>query len=54
MEYTIDQGGVKIVLTASKVSKEAVADTKFDPSKEGYTETTLEELQKNLMKMGGQ
>ena len=49
MEYTITQNGMKLSLTASKVSKEAVGDDKFAiPS--GYTETTLEELRKN----GGQ
>ena len=54
MEFTIDQGGMKITLVATKVSKETVADTKFDPPKDGYKETTLEELQKEMLKMGGQ
>ena len=38
--------------TATKVSKESIADTKFEISKDGYTETTMEELQKAMMKMG--
>lgn len=50
MEYTMMKDGIKMTLTASKVSKEPVSDATFAiPA--GYTETTLEELQKN---MGGQ
>ncbi|CAN5368451.1 hypothetical protein BH10BAC1_BH10BAC1_09030 [soil metagenome] len=52
LEYSISQGGVKMSFTTKSISKEAVADAKFELSKEGYQETTMEELQK--MMMGGQ
>ena len=52
LEYVINQKGMKMQFTATKVSKESIADTKFEISKDGYTETTMEELQKAMMKMG--
>ncbi|MBL7888531.1 MAG: GLPGLI family protein [Bacteroidia bacterium] len=53
LEYVIDQKGMKMKFTATKVNKETVPDSKFEISKEGYTETTMEELQNAMMKMGG-
>jgi hypothetical protein len=35
--------------TAKSISKEKVPDSKFVLDKEGYKETTLEELQKSMM-----
>jgi GLPGLI family protein len=52
MEYTINQSGMKITMVASKVSKESIADNKFELPKEGYKETTMEEFQKSMMQMG--
>jgi GLPGLI family protein len=54
MEYMINQGGIKMTFTAKSVSKDPVPDTKFDIPKEGYTETTMEDFQKSMQKMGGQ
>ena len=55
LEYSINQGGMQMKFTAKNVSKEKVADSKFDIPKEGYIETTAEELQNAMMKqMGGQ
>ncbi|MGQ0829378.1 MAG: DUF4412 domain-containing protein [Bacteroidota bacterium] len=51
MEYVINQNGMKITLTAKNVTKEKVPENKFDIPKD-YKETTLEEMQKGLMKMG--
>jgi len=53
LEYVINQKGMKMQFTATKVSKETIPDSKFEISKEGYTETTMDELQKAMMKMGG-
>lgn len=47
MEYVMNQNGMKINLTATKVSREPLSDDKF-AIPEGYTETTLEELQKSM------
>lgn len=54
MEYLMNQGGIKMTFTAKSVDKEAVADSKFDIPKEGYTETTMEDFQKSMQKMGAQ
>lgn len=53
MEYSINQGGMKMKLTAKTVSKEKVPDSKFEIPKEGYIVTTLEELQNTMMKQMG-
>ena len=53
LEYSLNQGGIKMSFTAKSVSKEPVADSKFDIPKEGYTETTMEEFKNSMMKMGG-
>jgi GLPGLI family protein len=52
MEYMINQSGFKMTFTATSVSKEPVADSKFEIPKEGYTETTMEDFQKAMGKMG--
>ncbi|MDQ3048618.1 MAG: hypothetical protein M3R27_13800 [Bacteroidota bacterium] len=52
LEYSMSQSGIKMKFFAKTVSKEKVADTKFEIPKEGYRETTLEELQKEMS--GGQ
>lgn len=55
LEYSVNQGGMEMKLTAKNVSKAKVADSKFEIPKEGYTVTTIEELQNAMMKqMGGQ
>ncbi|MCE3278688.1 MAG: hypothetical protein K0S44_879 [Bacteroidetes bacterium] len=54
MEYTMNQGGLKMAFTAKSVSKDPVADSKFEIPKEGYKETTMEEFQKSMQQMGGQ
>jgi len=55
MEYSMNQGGREMKFTAKSISKESVAESKFEIPKEGYTETTIEELPKIMMKqMGGQ
>jgi GLPGLI family protein len=54
MEYIINQGVVKMTFTAKNVSKTPVDDSKFEIPKEGYTETTMEEFQKSMGKMGAQ
>jgi GLPGLI family protein len=54
MEFIMYQSGMKMSFTTKSVSKEAVADNKFEIPKEGYTETTMEEFQKSMMKMSGQ
>lgn len=48
LEYSITQGGVKMTFTTKTVVKESIPDSKFELSKEGYKETTLEELQKMM------
>jgi len=54
LEYSINQGGMEMKLTAKNISKEKVSDSKFEIPKEGYTVTTVEELQNAMMKqMGG-
>ncbi|HEX8515901.1 MAG TPA: GLPGLI family protein [Bacteroidia bacterium] len=54
MEYMLNQSGIKMTFTAKSVSKETVPDTKFEIPKEGYTETTMEDFQKSMQKMGAQ
>ena len=55
LEYSVNQSGMEMKFTAKSISKETVADSKFEIPKEGYRETTIEELQKTMMKqMGGQ
>jgi len=51
LEYEINaDNGMKMKMTAKSVSKESVPDSKFEiPS--GYKETTVEEMQKDMMKM---
>ena len=52
MEYQVTQSGVKMTFTTKSVSKEAVADSKFEiPT--GYTEISMDDFQKNMMKMAG-
>lgn len=49
LEYTVSQGGIVMTFTTKTIDKESVPDAKFVLSKEGYQETTLEELQKSMM-----
>lgn len=53
MEYAMNQGGIKMSFTTKSVSKEPVADSKFEIPKEGYKETTMEDFQKSMQQMGG-
>ena len=48
LEYTITQGGIKMTFSAKSVSKELVPDAKLDLPKDGYIETTMEELKKTM------
>jgi GLPGLI family protein len=52
MEYVMNQGGIKMTFAAKTVSREPVADSKFEIPKEGYTETTMEDFQKSMQQMG--
>lgn len=49
LEYTIAQGGIKMTFSTKSIDKTPVPDSKFELAKEGYKETTLEELQKSMM-----
>lgn len=49
LEYAIAQGGIRMNFTAKSVEKTVVPDSKFELAKEGYTETTLDELTKTMM-----
>jgi GLPGLI family protein len=53
MEYTVKQGGVQMKFICKSANKEKVEDSKFEIPKEGYTETTMEDFQKEMMKLGG-
>ena len=56
LEYEIKaQNGMSMKMTATSVSKETVADSKF-VIPDGYKETTVEEMQKDMMQkmQGGQ
>lgn len=53
LEYLVNQGGMEMKFTAKSISKETIADSKFEIPKEGYSETTVEELQKTVMKQMG-
>lgn len=54
MEFIMYQSGMKMSFTTKSVSKEPIADSKFEIPKDGYKETTMEDLQKSLGQMGGQ
>ena len=56
LEYEVQaQNGMSMKMTATSVSKETVADSKF-AIPDGYKETTVEEMQKDMMQkmQGGQ
>ena len=56
LEYEMQaQNGMSMKLTATSVNKETVADSKFTVP-DGYKETTIEEMQKDMMQkmQGGQ
>ncbi|MFL5763363.1 MAG: hypothetical protein ACJ77K_05420 [Bacteroidia bacterium] len=48
LEYTINQGGVRMSFTAKSVSKEKLPDSKFVLDKEGYQEITLDDLKQAM------
>jgi len=53
MEYTVNQGPVKMTFTAKSVSKDPVPDNKFDiPTDGSYKEVTMDEFRKSMMQMG--
>jgi GLPGLI family protein len=52
MEFMMNQNGIKMTFTTKSVSKELVADAKFDIPKEGYKETTMDDFQKSMEQMG--
>jgi GLPGLI family protein len=51
LEFSMQQGPMKMLMTATNVSATAVPDSKFSVSTEGYTEIKLEDLKKQR---GGQ
>lgn len=53
LEYSANQGGMNMKFTAKSISKTPVADSKFEIPKTGYTETTVEGLQKEMTKQMG-
>jgi hypothetical protein len=46
LEFDSNQGGMKMKMTATKVSTSPLADSQFILSTEGYTEMKMEDLQK--------
>jgi hypothetical protein len=52
LEYTILQGGINMTFSTKSIEKVAVPDSKFELVQEGYKETTMEELQKTIMRGG--
>jgi GLPGLI family protein len=54
LEYSLNQGGIKMMFTAKNISKEEIKDSSFEIPKEGYTETTMADFQKTMSKMTGQ
>jgi GLPGLI family protein len=53
LEYSLNQRGLKMTFTTKEISKELVADSKFDIPTSGYTETTMSDFKKSMEKMGG-
>lgn len=49
LEYSIAQGGINMTFSTKSIEKVAVPDSKFELAKDGYKETTMEELQKAMM-----
>jgi GLPGLI family protein len=49
MQYDIAKAGVNMSFTAKRVTKEIITDSTFELSKEGCKETTLFELQNEMM-----
>jgi len=49
LEYNIAQGGIKMTFSTKSIEKSPIPDSKFELDKEGYKETTLQELQKSMM-----
>ncbi len=55
LEYTINMGGIQMKFAAKTISKENIPASTFETARNGYIETTVEELQMELLKqMGGQ
>jgi GLPGLI family protein len=48
LEYSITQGGIKMSFSTKSISKEPVPDSKLDLPKDGYIQTTMEELKKTM------
>ncbi len=48
LEYTVLQSGMKMTYIAKSISKEPVPDSKLELPKEGYIETTMDELKKTM------
>lgn len=53
LEYSMSMGGIQMKFTAKSISKERVPDSVFEIPKEGYTETTIEELTKEMLRQAG-
>ncbi|MGB3948861.1 MAG: hypothetical protein WBM13_12820 [Bacteroidia bacterium] len=50
LEYTMNMGGVSIKFIANSITKEKIDKNVFNLPKDGYTETTAEALQQELLK----
>lgn len=50
LEYSMDMAGMRVTFIAKSVSKEKLDKSVFDTSSPEYIETTMEALQKELMK----
>lgn len=50
LEYSMDMGGMRVTFVANSVNKQKVDQNMFDTSNPEYIETTMEALQKELMK----
>lgn len=53
LEYTVDQEGMRMRITATEISKEKVSDELFKVPA-GYEKMTSEELQKKFQTLGGE
>ncbi len=51
MQYTMNQNGMGITMTVSKIEKQKIADSKFEIP-EGYDVTTMEEFKESMGGMG--
>ena len=48
LEYSVFQGGLKMTYVTKSIAKGSIEDSKLDLPKDGYIETTMEELKKTM------